>query len=91
MEKKFDVSEQNFTEGKALHYSCSVMQCAKLSLMIKNLAWSRKFIPKLFVWHSSRDIVFWQFRLKKNNPIFFLLQILHLSEQAYHLWEHLDV
>jgi len=37
MEKKSQVSEQNFTEGKALHYFCSVMQCAKLSFMIKNL------------------------------------------------------
>jgi len=36
MEKKFEVSEQNFTEGKALHYLCSVMQCVKLSFMIKN-------------------------------------------------------
>jgi len=24
MEKKFEVVEQNFTEGKALHYLCSV-------------------------------------------------------------------
>jgi len=37
MEKKSEVSEQNFTEGKALHYLCSVMQCAKLSFMIKNV------------------------------------------------------
>jgi len=37
MEKKFEVPEQNFTEGKAVHYLCSVMQCAKLSFMIKNL------------------------------------------------------
>ena len=37
MEKKSQVSEQSFTEGKALHYFCSVMQCAKLSFMIKNL------------------------------------------------------
>jgi len=37
MEKKSQVSEQNFTEGKALHYLGSVMQCAKLSFMIKNL------------------------------------------------------
>jgi len=36
MEKKSQVSEQNFTEGKALHYVCSVMQCVKLSFMIKN-------------------------------------------------------
>jgi len=31
MENKSQVSEQNFTEGKALHYLCSVMQCVKLS------------------------------------------------------------
>jgi len=36
MEKKSQVSVQNFTEGKALHYLGSVMQCAKLSFMIKN-------------------------------------------------------
>jgi len=30
MEKKSQVSEQNFTEGKALHYLCSVVQCVKL-------------------------------------------------------------
>jgi len=36
MEKKSQVSEQNFTEGKALHYLCSVVQCVKLSFMIKN-------------------------------------------------------
>jgi len=36
MEKKFEVSEQNFTEGKAVHYLYSVMQYAKLSLMIKS-------------------------------------------------------
>jgi len=35
MEKKFEVSEQNFTEGKAIHYLCSVKQCVKLSFMIK--------------------------------------------------------
>jgi len=28
--KKSEVSEQNVTEGKALHYLCSVMQCEKL-------------------------------------------------------------
>jgi len=27
MEKKSQVSEQNFTEGEALHYLCSVTQC----------------------------------------------------------------
>jgi len=36
MEKKSEVSEQNFAEGKAVHYLCSVMQCTKLSFMIKN-------------------------------------------------------
>jgi len=34
MEKK--VSKENFTEGKALYYLCSVVQCAKLSFMIRN-------------------------------------------------------
>ena len=31
----------------------------KRRLVVQNLkmAWSRRFIPKLFVWHSSRDIV----------------------------------
>jgi len=36
MEKKSEVSEQNFTEGKAIHYLCSVEQCVKLNSMIKN-------------------------------------------------------
>jgi len=36
MEKKSQVSEQNFAEGKALYYLCSVVQCVKLSFMIKN-------------------------------------------------------
>jgi len=36
MEKKSQISEQNFTEGKALHYLCNVMLCVKLSFMIKN-------------------------------------------------------
>jgi len=36
MEKDSKVSEQNFAEGKAVHYLCSVMQCVKLSFMIKN-------------------------------------------------------
>jgi len=35
-EKKFEVSEQNFTEVKAIHYLCSVEQCVKLSFMIKD-------------------------------------------------------
>jgi len=31
----------------------------KRCLVVQNLkmTWSRRFIPKLFVWHSSRDIV----------------------------------
>ena len=37
MEKKFEVSERNFTEDKPLHYLCSVMQWAKLIFMIKNI------------------------------------------------------
>jgi len=36
MEKKSQLSEQNFTEGKALQYLCSVVQCVKLCCMIKN-------------------------------------------------------
>jgi len=36
MEKKSEVSVHNFTEDKAVHYLCSVMQCIKLSFMIKN-------------------------------------------------------
>jgi len=36
MEKKSETHEQNFTEGKAIHYLCSGMQCVKLSFMIKN-------------------------------------------------------
>jgi len=36
MEMKFKASEQNFTEGKAVHYFCSVMKCAKFSFMIKD-------------------------------------------------------
>jgi len=35
MEKKSEVSEQNFTEGKT-HYLLSVVQSVKLSFMIKN-------------------------------------------------------
>ena len=34
--KKSQVSEQNFTEGKAHHYLCSVVQCVKLCFMMKN-------------------------------------------------------
>jgi len=36
MEKKSEVSEHNFTEGKAINYLCSIEQCVKLSFMIKN-------------------------------------------------------
>jgi len=31
MEKKSEISEQNFTVGKVLNYLCSVMQCVKMS------------------------------------------------------------
>jgi len=30
---EIQISKQNFTEGKVLHYLCSVMQCVKLSFM----------------------------------------------------------
>ena len=36
MEKKSGVSEQNFTEAKAIHFLCSVMQSVKLSFIINN-------------------------------------------------------
>ena len=36
MEKESKVSEQSFTEGKALRHLCSIMWCVKLSFMIKN-------------------------------------------------------
>jgi len=36
MEKKSEVSEQNFIEGKALHYLCIAVQCVQLSFVIKN-------------------------------------------------------
>jgi len=36
MEKKSEVSEHNFTEGKAIHCSCSIEQCIKLGFMIMN-------------------------------------------------------
>ena len=36
MEKNLEVSEHNFTEGKAIHYLCSIEQCVKLCFMIKN-------------------------------------------------------
>jgi len=37
MEKKSEVSEQNLTEGKVIHYLCSIEQCVKLSFMIGNI------------------------------------------------------
>jgi len=36
MERKSQVSERVFAGGKALHYLCIVVQCAKLSFIIKN-------------------------------------------------------
>jgi len=36
MEKKLEVSEQNFTECKTLRYFFSVVQSVKLSFMNKN-------------------------------------------------------
>jgi len=33
-------------------FTTTLNQAASLQM-----AWSRRFIPKLFVWHSSRDIV----------------------------------
>jgi len=42
MENKSEVSEQNVTEGKALHYLCSVMQCVILSLLMKNFIKGRE-------------------------------------------------
>jgi len=36
MEKKSEAFEQNFPEGKAGDYLCSVMQCVKLSFMTTN-------------------------------------------------------
>ena len=36
MGKRFEASEQNFAEDKAIHSLCSVMKCAKLSFMSKN-------------------------------------------------------
>jgi len=41
MENKFEVPGENFTEGKALYYLCSVTQCAQLSFMIKNVIMKR--------------------------------------------------
>jgi len=41
------------------------------------------------VYRANR--LFEQFQLKKNNPIFFLLYIIRLLEQAHRLWEQLDV
>jgi len=36
MEKKSEVSEQHFTESKAIQFLCSVQQRVKLSFMINN-------------------------------------------------------
>jgi len=49
MEKESKVSEQNFTEGKALHYLCSVMQCVKSSFMIKNFEKRREVMLLYFL------------------------------------------
>jgi len=38
------VSEQNFTEGKTLHYLCSILQCVKFSFMIRNFEKSREIM-----------------------------------------------
>jgi len=49
MEKKSETHEQNFTEGKAIHYLCSGMQCVKLSFMIKNFEkWREVMVLKFF-------------------------------------------
>jgi len=49
MEKKSEVSEHNFTEGKAIHYLCSIEQCVKLSFMIKNFEkWREVVVLKFF-------------------------------------------
>jgi len=34
--KEIEVSEHNFAEGKAVHYLCSIMQCIKMSFVVKN-------------------------------------------------------
>jgi len=61
MEKKFEVSEQNFTEGKAVHYLYSVMQYAKLSLMIKSFK----------KWREVMVLNFFNLVLKKYGKLFF--------------------
>ena len=33
MEKKFEVSKQNFIEGKAIQYWCNAMQCVKFTVV----------------------------------------------------------
>ena len=49
MERKSEASEQNFSEGKALQYLCSVMGCAKLSFMIKKLGkWREVMVLNFF-------------------------------------------
>ena len=56
MEKNSEVSEQNLTEGKALHYLCSVMQCVRLSFMIK----------KFEIWREVMVFNFFNSSLKRN-------------------------
>jgi len=49
MEKKSQVSQHNFTESKALHYLCSVMQCVKSSFMIGNFEkWREVMVLNFF-------------------------------------------
>jgi len=62
MEKKSEVLEHNFTEGKALHYLCSAIQCAKLSFMIKSCKKMKR----------SDGIEFFKFRIEKVRKMFFL-------------------
>jgi len=59
MEKNFEVSEQNFTEGKAVHFLRSVMQYAKLSYMIKNFKKMKR----------SNGIVLFEFSIEKVQKI----------------------
>ena len=53
--KEIEAFEQNLTEGKALHYLCSVMQCAKLSSMIKKFErWREAMVFNFFKLVSKR-------------------------------------
>ena len=61
MEKKFEVSEHNFAEGKAVHYLYSVVQCAKLCFTIKNFE----------KWREVMVLNFSNFVLKKHGKWFF--------------------